>query len=124
MPTRQAHIDQAEHNYAFWSQIELDTTQFLDWVVVGMFYEAAHWIEAYLAQHNRHSSNHHERGVSLASFPDLVNSPGLGTDYGVLRTESEAARYWGQKYTSEQIQSDLIPLADNVRRAIQPLLGI
>ena len=124
MPTRQAHIDQAEHNHAFWSQIELDTTQFLDWVVVGMFYEAVHWIEAYLAQYNTRSSHHHERGVSLASFPDLANSPDLGADYGVLRTESEAARYWGQKYTSEQIQNDLIPLANNVRQTIQPLLGI
>ena len=124
MPTRQAHIDQAEHNHAFWSQFELDTTQFLDWVIVGMFYEAAHWIEAYLAQNNRHSSNHHERGVSLSSFPDLASAPGLGADYGVLRTESEAARYWGQKYTSEQIQNDLIPLSDNVRQTIQTLLVI
>ena len=124
MPTRQAHIDQAEHNHAFWSQFELDTTQFLDWVIVGMFYEAAHWIEAYLAQNNEHSSNHHERGASLASFSDLATAPSLGVDYGVLRTESEAARYWGQKYTSEQIQNDLIPLADNVRQTIQTLLGI
>ena len=122
MPTRQAHIDQAEHNFAFWSQFELDTTQFLDWVVVGMFYEAAHWVEAYLAQHNIHSSNHHERGRSLASFPDLANKPDLEADYGVLRTESEAARYWGQQYTSEQIKNDLLPLADNVRTTIQALL--
>lgn len=124
MPTRQEHIDQAEHNRSFWSQFELDTTQFLDWVVVGMFYEAAHWIEAYLAQSNTHSSNHYERGVSLASFPNLVKTPDLAADYGVLRTESEAARYWGQKFTAEQIQNDLIPLADNVRQTIQPLLGI
>lgn len=124
MPTLQAHIVQAVHNHAFWSRFELDTTQFLDWVIVGMFYDAAHWIEAYLAQNNKHSSNRHERGVSLASFPDLASAPGLGADYGVLRTESEAARCWGQKYTSGQIQNDLIPLADNIRQTIQTLLDI
>lgn len=122
MPTRQAHIDQAEHNHAFWSQTELDTTQFLDWVVVGMFYEAVHWIEAYLAQNNIHSGHHHDRSVSITSIPDLNNAPRLGADYDVLRTESEAARYRGQKFTPGQIKNDLIPLVDNIRSAIQPLL--
>ena len=88
MPTRQAHIDQAEHNHSFWSQFELETTQYLTWVIIGMFYEAAHWIEAYLAQNNRHASSHHQIGVSIASFPDWAGASGLGAAFVMFRTES------------------------------------
>ena len=67
-------------------------TLHLDWVVVGMFYEAVHWIETYLATQCIHSKSHSERGSRTASIERLRDEPALTGDYGVLRVESENAR--------------------------------
>ena len=56
MPVTSEHMGQAEHNNRFWGSLDMQQTHFLDWVVVGMFYEAVHWIEAYLAIQEHHSS--------------------------------------------------------------------
>lgn len=94
MPTEQAHIDQAEHNHRFWDSLDAATTEFRDWIVVGMFYESVHWIEAYLARISHHSRSHHGREVKAANTPVLAADAYLISNYGVLRTESENARYW------------------------------
>ena len=122
MPTRQAHINQAEHNHGFWRQFDLTNTPYTDWIVVGMFYEAVHWIEAYLAVKSIHSGGHYQRQVSIAAEPSLANEPHLAGDYGVLRTESEAARYRAQRYTAGEIQNDLVPICDRLRETMISLL--
>lgn len=122
MPTRQAHINQAEHNHEFWRQFDLTNTPYTDWIVVGMFYEAVHWIEAYLAVQSKHSGGHNQRQVSMAADSSLADEPHLVSDYGVLRTESEAARYRAQHYTALEIQNDLVPISDRLRETMKSLI--
>ena len=52
-----------------------------------------------------------------SDYPELI------FDYGVLRTESENARYVGRKYTEEEITADLIPALDRIRQIMLGLLA-
>lgn len=112
MPTKAEHIGQAQHNQSFWSSQDLDTILFVDWVVTGIFYEALHWVEAFLATKSNHSSNHGERSLAMQRHAELQ---AIQTDYGILRHESENARYRCYKHTEQDVQNDLIPLASNIR---------
>lgn len=122
MPAEQTHIDQAEHNHEFWNSLVVATTPFRDWIVVGMFYESVHWIEAYLARLNHHSRSHHERETKVSQTPPLAGDANLVGDYGVLRTESENARYWNYHHTAEQVNNDLRPVIQRLRTTLQALL--
>ena len=123
MPEKQKHIEQAEHNHSFWQSLDVTRTDYLDWIVIGMFYEAVHWVEAFLASTGHHSRNHHERETKIAKTPALTNAiPDLAADYGLLRTDSENARYWNYKHTASQISSELVPVATRLRNTVRALL--
>ena len=124
MPTRDDHIDQANRNRSFWGSLDIPAAQHLDWIVVGMFYEAVHWIEAYFALSGYHSKSHRQRESDISNFPDLANDPDLVIDYGLLRSDSENARYWCYRPTASQISSDLLPAIDRVSLRMRSLLGI
>ena len=123
MPLREPHEEQANHNNQFWNSLLKRKHSFPDWAVAGMFYEAVHWIEAYLATQSLHSSGHGQRSQTMSQIPALQQDPHLVGDYGVLRTESENARYWCYRHTPQQIVSGLIPLISRLKQTIQALLN-
>lgn len=123
MPTRTAHEQQAQSNNSFWMTFDIQQTPHLDWVVTGMFYEVVHWIEAFLATRNLHSSSHGQRSQTMAGIQELATDPNIITDYGILRTESENARYWCYSFTPTQVTSDLVPLASRIQQTLQTLLN-
>jgi hypothetical protein len=40
------HFDQAQHNAALCATLDPDTTDFVDWYITLMFYEAVHYVDA------------------------------------------------------------------------------
>jgi len=118
MPTITEHIAQAEHNRDFWVSYDIDSTQFLDWVVTGIFYEGVHWIEAYLDTNGEHSLNHKQRLLSMRRYSDIRHIAG---DLDTLKQESENARYRCHHYSSTDISNDLIPVINNIKNHVQNL---
>ena len=118
MPTITEHIAQAEHNRDFWVSYDIDSTQFLDWVVTGIFYEGVHWIEAYLDTNGEHSINHKQRLLSMRLYSDIRPIAG---DLDTLKQESENARYRCHHYSSTDISNDLIPVINNIKNHVQNL---
>ena len=115
MPQKDEHELQAQHNKAFLNDFEIQRSAYLDWAVTAMFYEAVHWIEAYLGTQGLHSSNHHQRAATMQKVPHLRDDPQLTKDYGTLRTESENAKYFCYTHTTLQISSELLPLISRIR---------
>ena len=120
MPKKDEHTDQAEHNRAFWESYELDSTPYLDWVVIGIFYESVHWIEAYLDTKGEHSGGHPVRLQSIRRYRADIGT--IRSDYEVLKTESENARYQCHKHSSNEISEDMIPVLDNIKSTINSVL--
>ena len=128
MPRKDEHELQAVHNHEFINTFDIGRSSYLDWVVTAMFYESVHWIEAYLAGQGLHSSNHHQRAATMQQIDALRDDPDLTKDYGTLRTDSENARYWCYRHTSEEVSSEevssqLVPRIGRVRTTMKHLLS-
>lgn len=121
MPKKETHVDQANHNKDFWISVVGSSNLYFDWVVIGMFYEAVHWIEAFLATKNMHSSSHRQRFQTMARLPETRGDLALIADYDFLRIDSENARYWGHKPTVSEIEN-LKPLIKRIRTTLTALL--
>lgn len=116
MANKDEHVSWAKHNYSFWTSFDMNTSPFIDWVVTGIFYEALHWVEAFLATKGHHSDTHGNRAWAMHR-----HTPELGaiqTDYNTLKMDSENARYRCYKHTVEDVQKDIIPLLNSVRSHI------
>lgn len=120
MPSKDEHVIWAKHNRDFWMSFELTTTPFVDWVVTGVFYEAVHWVEAFLAVKRQHSDTHGQRSWAMCRFTSEL-SP-IQIDYDTIKLDSENARYRCYKYTSHDVEKDLIPLLERIGNHISKLL--
>lgn len=121
MPTKDEHVNWANHDRDFWASIDMDDTSFTDWAIIGMFYESLHWIEAYLDTRGYHSSKHSDRFRNMQMF---VSDLGLiQADYDMLKQDSEACRYdCNQIYTANEARQ-FIPLVDNIRNHVSSLIS-
>jgi len=119
MPQKDEHLNWAIHDRDFWTSIDLDTNPYTDWAPTGMFYEALHWVEAFLASKEYHSGNHPERARNMRHFKSDFKP--IQTDYDTLKQDSETARYRCYKHTANQIRQ-LIPLVDSIKSHISQLL--
>jgi len=120
MPSKDEHVIWAKHNRDFWMSFELTSTPFVDWVVTGVFYEAVHWVEAFLAVKGQHSDTHGQRSWAMRRFASELSS--IQIDYDTLKLDSENARYRCYKYTSQDVEKDLIPLLEGIENYISKLL--
>ena len=116
MATKDAHVAWAKHNNSFWASFDINATPFVDWVVTAVFYEALHWVEAFLATKGYHSGGHGDRGSAMHRHRHELSA--IQIDYDTLKMDSENARYSCYKHTPEDVQKDIIPLLNSVRNHI------
>ena len=119
MPQKDEHINWAIHDRDFWTSIDLDNTPFTDWALTGMFYEAVHWVEAFLANKGYHSGKHSERSRNMRFYK--VDFKPIQADYDTIKQDSETARYECYRHTAQEARQ-LIPLVDNIKGHISQLL--
>ena len=119
MPQKDEHVNWAIHDRDFWTSIDLDNSSFTDWAVTGMFYEAVHWVEAFLDTKGCDSRDHSRRDLNMLEWASAFGV--IQADYTKLKQDSETARYECYKHTSDEIRQ-LIPLVDNIKDHISQLL--
>ncbi len=119
MPQKDEHVNWATHDRDFWTSIDLANSPFIDWALTGMFYESVHWVEAFLAMKGHHSITHGQRSWNMNLYPADLGL--IQTDYGILKQDSETARYNCYKHTSNEVRQ-LIPLVDTIKSHISQLL--
>lgn len=120
MPSLTAHLNKAKHNEDFFRSFDLDNTPFLDWVVSGIFYTALHYIDSYLAQKNKHPNTHKDRNDDIRYDPHL---PQIFRPYRQLKDDSEGARYRMQKFTPDEIRSQILPQLDSIKNFLRQFIG-
>jgi len=130
MPTRQEHVAKAVHNESFVQTLSLTTTPFLDWAVTGMFYAAAHYVDACLATKDIHPRGH--RAVSAqpgqqsnAGRSDYVywHLKRIYHAYRYLEDQSRDARYEPKRFAPQDIQAcshSLTAVRQHLQQYISP----
>ena len=118
MPSREQHISLAEHNERFTDSFDLDATPYRDWLVTGKFYAAVHYVEAYLATRGEHSRDHRARDSKVKRL-----LPAIKHDYRSLKDESINARYFGYRFSADDVRQAISPALEAVRAHVLGILG-
>lgn len=89
MGSKEGHLKKAEHNNKLLNIFNLRRTRYLDWVVVIIFYEALHYVDAYLATKGFIKiESHKQRNELIERF-----IPSISNEWWLLFNESQYARY-------------------------------
>ena len=115
MSFKAEHLEQAEHNEFFVSQID---NPFFDWKLTGIFYSALQYVDAYLATQGVHPTNHPNRTQSIETDPKLKP---IRRDYRDLKNESRTARYEPPSIFNQNDVNIAQRRLDSIKKAILPL---
>jgi len=114
------HIERAKRNQQFAEHLDLGTTEFRDWIVVGYFYSALHWIDAYLVSINRPPGDNHGSRNTLTNTERELTP--ISRPYRLLYSYSRNVRYDLIDFSADRIRQDVIPKIHTVRSHLEQLL--
>lgn len=114
MPSRQEHLDKAEHNENIARQILMPNNSCLDWAVIALFYSAAHYVDAYIMQILPEPSSHEER----FDYIRRANRH-LYPVYRNLFDEGWKARYDVYNIDSSRLQTEIITHFETIKNSTQ-----
>ncbi len=100
MPKKDKHLSKAADNEKFALSLNLSPAVNVDWAVTALFYAAVHYVEAYLAQKNLHSTDHRARDSSIQRDKDLK---ALYNEYVDLKNQSVNARYYMRPIPASEV---------------------
>lgn len=129
MPTQDEHLDKAQHNQRFYESLDIATTDFLDWLVTGLFYCALHYVDAYLATRSIHPKKHagpNQRNDQVDHMPEFLR---IRPHYRALSDDCRDARYGFhptgmRKFSVSEIQQLRDCDLAAIRAHVLQLLGI
>ena len=120
MPNRIAHLKKAQHNENFYLSFDVEKTPYKDWVVVGVFYTALHFIDSYFALNNKHPFAHGMRDDWVRNDWRLSK---IWLDYRDLKEYRQKASYKVYEFSVQEIKNDIFPLLDSIKNYLQKLVS-
>jgi hypothetical protein len=99
VPGIRIHLDQAAHNEAFFTAIDLGV--YSDWAVTALFYSALHYVDAYLAQEGYADPGDHDVRDDL--MKRFATTRAIWQHYRRLKSFSRSARYYAIRFTRHEI---------------------
>ena len=120
MPSKNAHLGQAEHNAELYGV--LDRTRFSDWAATLLFYECLQYVDAFLAAqppspHGMHPGKHEDRDNAVNRIKELRP---IYADYRDLKDGSRNARYNPPTRYSAAELADFEADRDRIKSALRP----
>ena len=107
MPTKEAHLQLAQHNQMVITHLLPEIDKFSDWISTIAFYKALHIVEAIFAKDGFHGANHENRDKYLKRNNRYTN---IYRHYHQLWCISMMARYLRDSDT----KSDLAIFSDYI----------
>lgn len=120
MPSDQVHLFKLRITEDAHNALQPNSNKHPDWVVITAFYQALHWVDAFLAKTQRHPTNHVERNNEVKNDVDLK---AIKRNYRRLYRASRFARYYAKTYihTPNEVKSLKADL-NTIVNHIKPLL--
>lgn len=116
MATKDEHLTKAKHNEFFVTSTD---NPFFDWKVVGLFYAALQYVDAYFATKSVHPGDHSDRNWQMANAPELKP---IFRDYRDLKNESRTARYEPPSVFDQNDVNFAQRKFDSIKKELLPLL--
>jgi len=118
MAGKKAHSQQVEHNQKLIAFLDVDSTEYLDWVVTAAFHAAVHLVEQHLARVPVHSKTHGERWNYMSKCKSLKP---LYNDARYLCERSRECRYDCFMPDRSFVKTQVLPTLGNIENAIASL---
>lgn len=99
MPTKEEHLEKAEHNQKLADS--LAKSAYPDWAVTVYFYSALHYAHAILAVYGQHPESHEATAPLIRKNPVLKK---VWTEYRSLQTAARNARYYATVISPQHLQ--------------------
>ena len=116
--TPEQFLSKAQKNSRFTRELQVSNIQSPEWVVVGAFYSAIHYVNAYLAKINPKfvPHDHKNRKFFVTTVKELKP---ISRSYLRLSDKAREARYtmvsFPLKFSQKRIDDDLTPIENHVR---------
>lgn len=112
---RSRHLNKASHNEKFFNSLDIDKTEFGDWVVTGIFYTAHHYYDAYFAMTNKHSTSHDILDDWICNDNRITNTY---ESYRELKQYRWEASYRSKNFPSREIKNVILPKFEEIKKQI------
>ncbi len=120
--TSEQFLNKAQKNSRFTQELQASDIHSPEWVVVGAFYSAVHYVNAYLAKTGPRfvPTNHKERNYYVNSVKELKQ---ISRSYHRLSDKAWAARYtmvsFNLRFSQRLLDEDLTPIEIHLRSLLQ-----
>lgn len=114
MPSRQEHIEKAQHNENIARQILMPNNNCLDWAVIAFFYSAVHYVDAFIMQILPEPTSHDVR-FDYIRRADRHLYP----IYRSLYDEGWNARYNVYNIDQNRLQSEIMTHFETIKSSTQ-----
>lgn len=105
MATKEAHLQQAEHNERFLGTFDISISPHLDWAITVIFYAALHYIRALAAKHLFTNISRYGDLDRVFDRVSIFKRNGwIYADYRQLKDDSRAARYDMVKFSPREVE--------------------
>ena len=117
MPNDQQHLSKFRITEDAQLALENAPNDHPDWIVITAFYQALHWVDAFLAKTQRHPTNHGRRNWEVRNDVDLK---AIRKNYKRLYDASIFARYYAKTYKNKPnevkrlLEIDLKSIIDHI----------
>ena len=112
------HLSKAEHNEKFFNSFDVNNTNYPDWIIVGIFYSAIHYYEAYFALSEKHSGTHDTSDNWISNDSKISDTY---NDYRELKQYRWFANYRAKFFSSKEIKESILPKFKNIKLKILKL---
>jgi len=119
MNTRQ-HFCKALHNEEFWRKLYSEGFQYSDWIVVGIFYSALHYIDAFFGRSNIHLKDHERADKEISGDRNMAS---IYSEYRALKDYRWKASYRDRRFGKDEIDKDIIPNFEKIKTFVRRMLG-
>lgn len=118
MSGKNAHVRQVLHNQEFIDFLDVDSTEYLDWVVTVAFHVAIHLVEGHLARHEIHTSTHGDRWAHMGRCKRLKP---VYKDTRWLSDKSRMCRYDCWIPNREFVKTEVLPKLASIEATLSKL---
>ena len=102
--------------------LQEDRNEHPDWIVITSFYQALHWVDAFLLTKECEPNNHGERGGYIKSTKELEE---IEENYRKLKNASQIARYDEGTYKDDSAGvEEMLEISCSIISHIKALMNI
>jgi hypothetical protein len=112
VPSKNQHLEIAQHNEQFFTALNLSSGPARGWASTAAFYAALHYVEAFFGTKAKHSADHRTRDNNMVQHTETMT---IYDQFCELKNISTRARYYGRYPSEAEFNAQVLSALRDVR---------